>query len=96
MTQWIQRKGSKLLTVGLSNVDEALREYFTEYDCSSGDINPIRRISKTDLQFFFLFALDFYKIEAIKKIVQALSAAEREPLNNGEVVHTDENDTFSN
>lgn len=36
--------------LGSANVDEALSGYFTKYDCSSADINPIGGISKTDLR----------------------------------------------
>jgi NAD+ synthase (glutamine-hydrolysing) len=36
-----------LLVLGSANVDEALRGYYTKYDCSSADINPIGAISKT-------------------------------------------------
>lgn len=34
-----------LLVLGSCNVDESLRGYFTKYDCSSADINPIGAIS---------------------------------------------------
>lgn len=33
--------GGSLLVLGSANVDESLRGYFTKYDCSSADINPI-------------------------------------------------------
>ncbi len=36
----------KLIILGSSNVDEALRGYFTKYDCSAADINPIGSVSK--------------------------------------------------
>lgn len=35
-----------LLVLGSANVDEALRGYYTKYDCSAADINPIGGISK--------------------------------------------------
>ena len=31
-------------------VGEALRGYFTKYDCSSADINPIGGLDKSDLK----------------------------------------------
>jgi NAD+ synthase (glutamine-hydrolysing) len=34
----------------------SLRGYFTKYDCSSADINPIGGISKTDLRKFIAYA----------------------------------------
>jgi NAD+ synthase (glutamine-hydrolysing) len=45
-------KPGSLLVLGSANVDESLRGYFTKYDCSSADINPIGGISKTDLRSF--------------------------------------------
>ena len=45
-------KPGTLLVLGSANVDESLRGYFTKYDCSSADINPIGGISKTDLRSF--------------------------------------------
>lgn len=30
-----------LLVLGSANVDEALRGYYTKYDCSAADVNPI-------------------------------------------------------
>lgn len=41
--------------LGSSNVDEALRGYFTKYDCSSADINPIGGIAKNDLKSFLAY-----------------------------------------
>lgn len=40
-----KRKGF-LLVLGSANLDEALRGYFTKYDCSSADINPLGSFSK--------------------------------------------------
>ena len=53
------RSGS-LLVLGSANVDEALRGYFTKYDCSSADINPIGGISKTDLRSFCRYMAPTY------------------------------------
>jgi NAD+ synthase (glutamine-hydrolysing) len=39
-----------LLVLGASNLDESLRGYFTKYDCSSADINPIGSFSKYRLK----------------------------------------------
>eukprot|EP01063_Lacrimia_lanifica_P034658 TRINITY_DN6442_c0_g1_i1.p1 TRINITY_DN6442_c0_g1~~TRINITY_DN6442_c0_g1_i1.p1 ORF type:complete len:815 (+),score=314.39 TRINITY_DN6442_c0_g1_i1:72-2447(+) len=45
-----------LLVLGSANVDEALRGYYTKYDCSAADINPIGGIRKSDLKQFLLWA----------------------------------------
>ena len=34
------------MVLGSANLDEILRGYFTKYDCSSADLNPIGIISK--------------------------------------------------
>jgi len=34
------------LVLSSANLDESLRGYFTKYDCSSADLNPIGSISK--------------------------------------------------
>jgi NAD+ synthase (glutamine-hydrolysing) len=39
-----------LLVLGSANLDEGLRGYFTKYDCSSADINPIGSFSKERLR----------------------------------------------
>ena len=44
--------GGGLLVLGSANVDEALRGYYTKYDCSAADVNPIGGINKRDLKSF--------------------------------------------
>ncbi len=63
---WTRGRSGGLLVLGSANVDEtyflcdiltaSLRGYFTKYDCSSADINPIGGISKTDLRKFIAYA----------------------------------------
>ena len=48
--------GGFLLVLGSANVDEALAGYFTKYDCSAADINPIGGIAKADVRRFLRFA----------------------------------------
>jgi NAD+ synthase (glutamine-hydrolysing) len=38
---WSRGLPGSLLVLGSANVDETIRGYFTKYDCSSADINPI-------------------------------------------------------
>lgn len=52
---WVRGRPGGLLVLGSSNVDEALRGYFTKYDCSSADINPIGGIAKNDLKSFLSY-----------------------------------------
>jgi len=42
--------GGSLLVLGSANVDEALRGYYTKYDCSAADLNPIGGVNKRDLK----------------------------------------------
>ena len=55
---WSQGNKGSLLVLGSSNVDEALRGYFTKYDCSSADLNPIGSISKADLRAAVRYLLE--------------------------------------
>lgn len=43
----------------------SLRGYFTKYDCSSADINPIGGISKTDLRRFILYCVEHFGWKAL-------------------------------
>ena len=59
-TPRIRGTGGFLLVLGSANVDEALRGYYTKYDCSAADLNPIGGICKTDLREFLRFAGERY------------------------------------
>lgn len=45
----------------------SLRGYFTKYDCSSADINPIGGISKTDLRKFIKYCVQRYGFTALNR-----------------------------
>lgn len=89
---WVRNRPGGLLVLGSANVDEALRGYMTKYDCSSADINPIGGISKTDLKQFLLYAKDKFNLPIIADIASAVPTAELEPLNDGQLAQTDEQD----
>ncbi|KAF0983702.1 hypothetical protein FDP41_007617 [Naegleria fowleri] len=78
-----------LLVLGSSNVDEALRGYFTKYDCSSADINPIGSISKTDLKKFLYYAAQNLGYPSLMDVLIAKPTAELQPLESNQ---TDEED----
>ena len=42
-----------------------MRGYYTKYDCSSADINPIGGISKTDLRAFIAYATECFQLPAL-------------------------------
>lgn len=46
---WKLKKEGFLLVLGSANLDEGLRGYFTKYDCSSADINPLGSVSKKEI-----------------------------------------------
>jgi len=92
LLRWTQGKVGNLLVLGSSNVDEALRGYFTKYDCSSADLNPIGGINKGDLRAFIWYCTDKYKIDILKEIVEAPPTAELEPLEKDKIMQTDEED----
>lgn len=59
---------------------------------SSADINPIGGISKTDLKSFLNFAKVKFDIPIIADIIDQPPTAELEPLEDGQVAQTDEQD----
>ncbi|XP_068429970.1 glutamine-dependent NAD(+) synthetase-like isoform X1 [Clinocottus analis] len=89
---WSRGKPGGLLVLGSANVDESLTGYFTKYDCSSADINPIGGISKTDLKSFLLYCVEQFQLTALRGILSAPPTAELEPLTDGQVSQTDEAD----
>ncbi|XP_033217221.1 glutamine-dependent NAD(+) synthetase [Belonocnema kinseyi] len=89
---WVRGRPGGLLVLGCSNVDEALRGYFTKYDCSSADINPIGGIAKNDLKRFLDYFGRKYKIRTLTGILEALPTAELEPLQDGHYAQLDEVD----
>jgi len=89
---WVRERPGGLLVLGSANVDEALRGYMTKYDCSSADVNPIGGISKADLKSFLGYASEKFKLSALTGILSAPPTAELEPLREGSLVQTDEQD----
>lgn len=92
LSLWSRGKPGGLLVLGSANVDESLTGYFTKYDCSSADINPIGGISKTDLKKFLTYYAEHFQLTALKSILSAQPTAELEPLSDGQVSQTDEAD----
>ena len=56
-----------LLVLGSSNLDEALRGYFTKYDCSSADLNPIGSFSKVRLRELVTYFYHMYDFNCLKQ-----------------------------
>ncbi|KAF9967030.1 glutamine-dependent NAD(+) synthetase [Mortierella alpina] len=77
---WVRGRPGSLLVLGSANVDECLRGYFTKYDCSSADINPIGGISKTDLRRFIAYAQLAFGMPILERFLDATPTAELEPI----------------
>ncbi|OCT83757.1 glutamine-dependent NAD(+) synthetase [Xenopus laevis] len=92
LSLWARGLEGGLLVLGSANVDESLRGYLTKYDCSSADLNPIGGISKTDLRGFIQYSIDKFRLHALQGIMSAPPTAELEPLTDGKVSQTDEDD----
>uniref|UniRef100_A0A8C8SRR5 Glutamine-dependent NAD(+) synthetase n=1 Tax=Pelusios castaneus TaxID=367368 RepID=A0A8C8SRR5_9SAUR len=92
LSHWARGMPGGLLVLGSANVDESLRGYLTKYDCSSADINPIGGISKTDLRCFIQYCMENFQLTALGSIMSAPPTAELEPLADGQVSQTDEED----
>lgn len=82
---WCRGKTGGLLVLGSANVDEALRGYYTKYDCSAADINPIGGISKTDLKHFIKWAMTSFDMPVLEDFLDAVPTAELEPLSDNHV-----------
>jgi NAD+ synthase (glutamine-hydrolysing) len=67
--------GGSLLVLGSANVAEALRGYFTKYDCSSADINPIGSIDKADLKRLIAWAEINFDLPILHKFLEAVPTA---------------------
>lgn len=75
-----RRNGGSLLVIGSANVDEQLRGYYTKYDCSSADLNPIGGISKTDLRKFIAWAKENFDLPVLNEFIHAIPTAELVPF----------------
>ncbi|KAI8320043.1 glutamine-dependent NAD(+) synthetase with GAT domain-containing protein [Martensiomyces pterosporus] len=77
---WVRGKAKSLLVLGSANVDESLRGYFTKYDCSSADLNPIGSISKADLRKYIAYARDSLSLPVLDGFLDATPTAELVPF----------------
>ncbi|KAJ2858445.1 glutamine-dependent NAD(+) synthetase [Coemansia erecta] len=77
---WVRGHSGSLLVLGSANVDESLRGYFTKYDCSSADLNPIGSISKADLRRFVAYAKDHMQLPELAAFLEAVPSAELVPF----------------
>merc|ERR1712139_731089 len=76
---WSTGGSGGLLVLGSANVDEALRGYYTKYDCSAADLNPIGGINKRDLKAFLKWAAQNKGIRVLDDVANAVPTAELRP-----------------
>ena len=86
-----------LLVLASSNSDEALRGFYTKYDASSADINPIGSFSKTDLRKFLRWSITRYahenpNFDVIHRILDVTASPELTPTDAKGAVQDDEVD----
>jgi len=74
-----KRWPGSLLVLGSGNLDEAYRGYFTKYDCSSADINPIGGCGKILLRSFLSWAAVAKGMPTLAVIGEASSSSELQP-----------------
>eukprot|EP00826_Nyctotherus_ovalis_P001522 TRINITY_DN10247_c0_g1_i2.p1 TRINITY_DN10247_c0_g1~~TRINITY_DN10247_c0_g1_i2.p1 ORF type:complete len:697 (-),score=159.72 TRINITY_DN10247_c0_g1_i2:64-2118(-) len=86
----ITKRRGFYLVVATGNGDECIRGYFTKYDNSSGDLNPIGGWTKAMVNAFLEGWADKYP--SLKEIRYAVPSAELKPLAEGKQVQTDEQD----
>ena len=91
LSLWSRDLSGSLLVLGSSNVDETLRGYFTKYDCSSADLNPIGGISKVDLRNFVFHMSKVDGLGHLNEFLAAKPTAELEPITDT-YIQTDEVD----
>ncbi|KAJ1941930.1 glutamine-dependent NAD(+) synthetase, partial [Linderina pennispora] len=77
---WARGRQRSLLVLGSANVDESLRGYFTKYDCSSADLNPIGSISKRDLRKYIAYAREHLQLPVLDEFLEATPTAELVPF----------------
>ncbi|KAI8120364.1 putative glutamine-dependent NAD(+) synthetase [Lucilia cuprina] len=89
---WVRNRPGGLLVLGSANVDESLRGYLTKYDCSSADINPIWWHFENGFEKISDYAKDKFSLPILESIIDAPPTAELEPLQDGQLMQTDEQD----
>lgn len=74
-----------ILVLASSNADEALRGFYTKYDASSADLNPIGSFSKKELRIFMLWFMKTHvqevpEFEIIDSILTVVASPELVPV----------------
>jgi NAD+ synthase (glutamine-hydrolysing) len=80
-----------LLVMATGNAAECLRGYYTKYDCSSGDVNPLGSLDKRQLRKLVAYAKEqnLEMRNVLQRVLDAVPTAELVPLS---IHQTDEVD----
>ncbi len=84
------KRSGFFFVVATGNGDECIRGYFTKYDNSSGDMDPIGSWSKQLVNAFLEGWMHRYPV--LKSVREATPSAELKPLTEGKQMQTDEAD----
>jgi len=76
LVPWTKNGQGFLLVLGTTNIDEILRGYYTKYDSSAADLNPIGGINKQDLKNFLEWFGFKTGIEVFREIAKGTPAAQ--------------------
>ena len=80
LVPWTRGDQGFLLVLGASNIAESLFGYYTKYDCSAADLNPIGGINKSDLKMFLRWFATEYNLQVFQEIAEAKPSAELRPF----------------
>jgi NAD+ synthase (glutamine-hydrolysing) len=77
-------RAKDILVLASSNADEALRGFYTKYDASSADLNPIGSFSKKELRIFMLWFMKTHvqevpEFQIINSILTVVASPELVP-----------------
>ncbi|CDW51764.1 glutamine dependent NAD(+) synthetase [Trichuris trichiura] len=83
LTLWMSSRPGRLLVLGSSNACESVVGYFTKYDCSSADINPIGSLGKETLRTFLVHCRNKYGYASLQNVLCMRPTAELAPPKEG-------------
>lgn len=80
LVPWTRDEKGFMLVLGTANIAEGLRGYFTKYDTSAADINPIGGINKSDMKEFLKYFADKVNLPVFREVADAKPSAELRPV----------------
>ena len=90
MIPWTKNEKGFMLVLGASNIGEGLRGYYTKYDTSSSDINPIGGINRSDMNDFLKYFAHKTGLRIFDQIASEKPVSEMSPITAGHQPKLDE------